>query len=117
MIKIQGKNIYLACGHTDMRKSINGLSVLVQLSFKLDPFGNSLFVFCNRARDRLKILEWSGDGFWLHMKRLERGHFKWPQAGTDKTMQLNEEELLYLLGGPGLEQKFQRKEVIERLIV
>lgn len=113
-----GKQIYLACGHTDMRKSINGLSVIVQCSFQLDPFESALFVFCNRSRDRLKILEWDGDGFWLHLKRLENGHFKWPTAIDDeKTMNLNAEELTHLLGSPGLEQKLRRKQVSEKLIV
>ena len=57
MISFSGKPCYLACGATDMRKSINGLAAIVEGSFKLDPFGGLLFVFCNRSRDRLKILE------------------------------------------------------------
>jgi|GEM_PF-4391026 len=56
MISISGKSCYLACGATDMRKSINGLAAIVEGSLQLDPFGGSLFVFCNRNRDRLKIL-------------------------------------------------------------
>lgn len=107
---VGGKQVYLACGHTDMRKSINGLAILVQNSFKLNVFDNALFVFCNKSRDRLKILEWDGDGFWLHLKRLEHGHFKWPGTyGDEKTMMLSHEELTHLLGNPGLEQKLRRK--------
>jgi len=68
MITFGDKKIYLACGQTDMRKSINGLAAIVEGSFKLDLYGVSLFVFCNRSRDRLKILEWDGDGFWLYFK-------------------------------------------------
>jgi transposase len=112
MLAIQEKRIYLACGDTDMRKSINGLSIIVESSFKLDLFEGALFVFCNKSRDRLKILEWDGDGFWLHLKRLERGHFKWPNtADGEKTMTLSSEELTYLLGSPGLEQKLRRKQI------
>jgi transposase len=59
-----------------MRKSINGLMTLVKSSFELDPFSDALFVFCNRARNRIKILEWDCDGFWLYFKRLERGRFR-----------------------------------------
>lgn len=111
MMSFEGRRIYLACGITDMRKSINGLSAVVQYSFKKDPTEESIFVFCNRSRDRLKILEWDGNGYWLHMKRLIDCHFKWPQDGESKTMSLNNEELCYLLSGPGLERKLARKEI------
>jgi transposase len=110
MMKWSGKKVYLACGNTDMRKSINGLAVLVESSFKLDPFGEALFVFCNRSRDRLKVLEWDGDGFWLHFKRLERGRFKWLESRESATIELSQEELGYLLGGPKLTQKFRKQE-------
>ena len=108
--------MYLACGHTDMRKSINGLSAIVEGSFKLDPFCGGLFVFCNRKRDRVKILEWDGDGFWLYFKRLERGHFRWPAEGDEATMSLTGEELSILLGGAKVELKLRRNEIKERRI-
>ncbi len=111
MINFSGKPCYLACGATDMRKSINGLAVIVEGSFKLDPFNGALFVFCNGSRDRLKILEWDGDGFWLYFKRLERGHFRWPDEGETATMDLSGEELAILLGGSKVELKLRRKEV------
>jgi len=116
MLKLDGKHVYLACGSTDMRKSINGLSLIVENSFRLDPFGGALFVFCNRKRDRVKILEWDGDGYWLYFKRLEKGSFKWPAPGDDKTMVLTGEELSYLLCGTRVELKLKRNEVIERKI-
>jgi transposase len=118
MLSLRRKQIYLACGHTDMRKSINGLSVIVQSGFQLDPCDCALFVFCNRKRDRLKILEWENNGFWLHLKRLERGHFKWPEVvGDEKTMTLSDEELTHLLGSPGLEQKLRRRQVSEQMVI
>ena len=117
MINVSGKRVYLACGHTDMRKSINGLSAIVEGSFKLDPFDGALFVFCNRKRDRIKILEWDGDGFGLYFKRLEKGHFRWPTPGEDATMTLTGEELAVLLGGTRVELKLKRNEVFERKTV
>ena len=116
MLTFTDKKIHLACGVTDMRKSINGLSSIVANSFNLDPFDKALFVFCNRNRDRLKILEWDGDGFWLYFKRLEKGHFRWPAPGETPTMILTDDELTVLLGGVRVELKLKRDEVFERRI-
>lgn len=110
------KPVYICCGATDMRKQINGLMTLVQENFSLDPFSEALFVFCNRKRNRLKILEWDGDGFWLYFKRLERGHFRWPAEGDTATMVLNVKELSYLVEGAKLEKKLNGEEVFERQI-
>jgi transposase len=114
MLNLTGKKIYLACGKTDMRKNINGLAAIVEGSFKLDLFNSSIFVFCNRSRDRIKILDWDGDGFWLYFKRLEKGHFRWPEQGEEATMILSGEELGILLGGTRVELKLRRNEVIGR---
>lgn len=116
MTRFDGKPVYLCCGATDMRKAINGLSTLIQQSFSLDPFADALFVFCNRHRDRLKILEWDGDGFWLYFKRLERGRFRWPTTDDGGTMTLSGEELSCLIDGARLEKKLKRTEVFERTI-
>jgi transposase len=99
-----------------MRKSINGLAELVKSSFSLDPFSTAVFVFCNRNRDRVKILEWDTDGFWLYFKRLEKGRFRWPKVGDEPTMVLSGEELSVLLSGVRVELKLKRNEVIERRI-
>ena len=116
MLSFNGKTVYLCCGHTDMRKSINGLMLLIQNSFGQDPFTGSLYVFCNKSRDRIKILEWDTDGFWLYFKRLEKGRFRWPQPGDEPTMSLTGEELTVLLSGVRVELKLKRNEVSERNI-
>lgn len=116
MLSLAGKRVFLACGQTDMRKSINGLAAIVEGSFKLDPFDGAVFVFCNRSRDRIKILEWDGDGFWLHFKRLEKGHFRWPTSGEEQTLVLTGEELSILLGGTRVALKLQREELIGKRI-
>lgn len=114
MLNFAGKRVYLACGKTDMRKQINGLAELVTSSFRLDPFDEAIFVFCNRNRDRIKILEWDGDGFWLYFKRLEKGRFRWPSESSEATMTLSGEELHILLGGAKVELKLRGREVVER---
>jgi len=117
MLNLSGKRVFLACGRTDMRKSIDGLAMIVEGNFKLDPFDGALFVFCNRNRDRIKVLEWDGDGYWLHFKRLEKGHFRWPADGAEPTMSLSGEELNYLLCGTRIELKLRRNPVFERQII
>jgi transposase len=113
MIAADGKRVYLACGPTDMRKSIDGLSALVQESFKLDPYDGAMFVFCNRKRDRIKILEWDGDGFWLHLKRIEKGRFTWPDNHGAETMDLTYKELEILIGGTRLVSKLKRRDIFK----
>jgi transposase len=107
-----GKQVYLACGATDLRKSIDGLSAIVREGFEMDPFTSAVFVFCNRGRNRIKILEWDGDGFWIHLKRLERGRFNWPDTTGEETMPLSDEELRILLGGTKLINKIKRRNVM-----
>ena len=65
--------MFLATGFTDLRRGIDGLAAIVQQQFELDPFTNTLFLFCGRRRDRIKALYWEGDGFVLLYKRLESG--------------------------------------------
>ena len=81
MLIFQSTSIYLHREPVDFRKSINGLSALVQESMALDVFSASLFVFGNRGRDKIKILFWDKTGFCLFYKRLERDKFKWPRKG------------------------------------
>ena len=71
--------VYIACGYTDLRKGIDGLARLVQQQFALDPFTNTLFLFCGRRRDRIKGLYWEKDGFILLYKRLEQVKTLTPQ--------------------------------------
>ena len=117
MLNLAGKRIYLACNPIDMRKNITGLVAIVESSFKLDPFDEAMFVFCNRDRNRLKILFWDGDGYWLLFKRLERGHFRWAAPGEEATMALTSEELDIMLGSVKVELKLRRNEVTERIVV
>ena len=110
--------VYLACGNTDLRKSIDGLAALVTHTFELDLFGNSLFVFCNRDRDKLKILFWDTNGFWLYYRRLERGRFKWPASSAEQaTLTVDRRQLHWLLDGLPLEQRKAHKPVTQRICV
>jgi transposase len=97
--------VYLACGATDMRKSIDTLAAIISHSFELDPFDTSLFVFCNRDRDKLKILRWDTNGFWLYYRRLERGRFRWPANPAGHPVTITRRQLQWLLDGLEIEQR------------
>ena len=92
------KDIYLACGYTDMRKSIDGLAALVQESFRMDPFAPTLYLFCGKRRDRIKALLWEKDGFVMLYKRLENGNFKWPRS-SEEVRPLSWKEFNWLMDG------------------
>jgi transposase len=100
---IRAEHIYIACGYTDMRKSIDGLSVLVQQTFNLDPFSNSLFLFCGRKRDRLKALYFERDGFVMLYKRLDSGRFQWPRTNADAKL-ITEQQFRWLMEGLSIQQ-------------
>ncbi|WP_206920103.1 IS66 family insertion sequence element accessory protein TnpB [Alicyclobacillus suci] len=114
---ITEQRVYLACGFTDMRKSIDTLAALVQESFQLDVFSPCLFVFCNRQRDKLKILQWQHNGFWLHYRRLEQGRFQWPQASRDRTVVISRRELNWLLDGLSVTQQRAHAKVTATRVV
>lgn len=97
---ISPSQVYLVTGFTDMRKSINGLSTIVADSLELDPLSQAWFVFCNKKRDKLKILFWDTNGFWLYYRRLEQGLFQWPDCHeTLNAMGIEERQLQWLLSG------------------
>ena len=95
--------MYIACGYTDLRKGIDGLAAMVQQEFELDPFTNTLFLFCGIRRDRIKGLYWEQDGFILLYKRLERGVYQWPQSERE-AKQLTYQQYRWLMDGLKVEQ-------------
>ena len=97
--------IYIVCGYTDMRKSIDGLCAIVEDKLHMDPRRSALFLFCGRRADRLKILMWEPDGFVLLYKRLSavKGRYRWPR-NKDEVRSLNWKELDWLLSGLDIEQ-------------
>ena len=91
--------VYLCRDIVDMRKSINGLSTLVEQELGLSPFAPQLFVFCNRKRDKIKVLYWERSGFVLWYKRLEKDRFPWPRRDQEGVLQMTGRELNWLLDG------------------
>jgi len=90
--------VYVHRDPIDFRKNINGLAALVEQGLKRDPFAPAVYVFRNRRRDRIKILGWHKNGFWLLLKRLEADRFVWPRA-DEAVVNLSVEQLHWLLEG------------------
>lgn len=91
--------VYLHRDPVDFRKAINGLVVIIEQEMALSPYADALFVFCNRGRDKLKVVYWDETGFCLWYKRLEQHRFKWPRKAEDAVVTLSEEQLHWLLRG------------------
>lgn len=109
IVDLENVAIYVKPGKTDMRKQINGLSIIVQEELKLDPFSGALFLFCNKRRQLLKILYWDKTGFALWLKRLEQERFPWPMA-VNEVKQIDREQLSQLLSGINFWQAHQEVE-------
>ena len=82
-----------------MRKSIDGLAALVENELELSPMTEALFVFCNRGRDKIKMLYWERNGFVLWYKRLEKQRFRWPRQPAFSYEKRDGRDLNYLLDG------------------
>jgi transposase len=92
------EKIWLYNRPVDFRKQIDGLVVLVSDQLKADPVSGQIFLFKNMSSNKVKILWWDSNGFWLLYKRLERGKFCFPKSGED-IWSLNKDELSWLLSG------------------
>jgi transposase len=90
--------VYLHRDAIDFRKNINGLASLVEHGLGMNAFANAVFVFGNRRRDRIKILGWDRNGFWLLQKRLEDARFIWPRKDST-VIELTVQQLHWLLAG------------------
>jgi transposase len=93
-----GVRVWIATGHTDMRRGMNTLALQVQEALKRDPNGGDLYVFRGKSGKLIKILWHDGLGMSLYSKRLERGRFVWPQA-SDGAVVITSAQLGYMLEG------------------
>jgi len=93
-----GVQVYIACGTTDMRRGIQGLSAAAQNVLNKDPCSKAVFAFRGRKGDRIKLLYYDGQGFCLYYKVLNRGFFPWPSANTG-SLELTSAQLSMLWEG------------------
>jgi transposase len=93
-----GVRVWIATGHTDMRRGMNSLALLVQEALRLDPHGGDLYVFRGKSGKLIKILWHDGLGMSLYAKRLERGTFIWP-AASGGAVSISAAQMAYMLEG------------------
>ena len=105
-------HVYIACEYTDLRRGIDGLAELVRQQFRLDPFSNTLFLFCGRKRDRIKALYWEGNGFLLLYKRLEQGVYQWPRSESE-ARELTPQQYRWLMEGLKVDQPKAHRDVTD----
>jgi transposase len=103
-----GVKVYLKVGYTDLRKSVNGLSIIVSEVLNKDPFSGHLFVFCNRTKKIMKVLYWDRSGYCLWYKKLEKNRFRWPQSHGE-VLEISSREFVWLLEGLEINQKGAHK--------
>jgi transposase len=115
--------VYVAAGATDMRKGFQGLYGIVRDQLGCDPLSGHLFLFANAKRTRLKVLLWDGTGLWVCAKQLQKGRFRWPDAGSESRapgnrstlpgwesrVTMSHEELTLLINGIDLRETTPRK--------
>ena len=96
---VEPEDVFLHRDFVDFRKAINGLVAIVENELDRDAYTGALFVFCNKAKNKLKILYWDKTGFALWQKRLEKQKFKWPTQVAMQAFELTTEQLDWLLSG------------------
>jgi transposase len=100
MLNVTGSTrLFLCRTPVDFRKAHDGLCAIVRNEFRDDPFTGDVFVFFNKARDRIKLLLWDRNGFWLLYKRLERGSFPLDVQGDGARVEISRAQLSMILEG------------------
>jgi transposase len=95
----QFKKVFIHRDYVDMRKSINGLSQIVELTSMGNLMEPHLFVFSGKTRATIKILYFDRSGFCIWQKRLEQDKFPWPKKSLDVVVTISPEQLSWLLDG------------------
>ncbi|MBM6931726.1 IS66 family insertion sequence element accessory protein TnpB [[Clostridium] spiroforme] len=111
------KNIYVSKQFFDMRKSIDGLALIVSSQFNMNVLDHSLFIFCNASRNRIKMLYYESNGFWLFTRRLENGKFKFHKHDENGVNMITPEQLNWLIEGLEFETRIGQNSEPNRIII
>jgi|TARA_B100002049_G_C15936626_1_gene314498 transposase len=103
MLNSLNATIWLYCQPIDFRKQLDGLIVEVAATLQKDPTSGQLFVFRNKQANKIKIIVWEKNGFWMLYKRVEKGRFQFPEK-VDTDIELTSTQLSWLLSGISIHQ-------------
>ena len=118
MLGAMSGRVFVSCAPTDMRRGIEGLARIIELEYKDDPFAeSSTWAFINRRADKIKLLRWDENGFWLYYKKLARGTFRWRFRDDECVLSLDPRQLSWLLDGLSHEQPQASKPVTQRVMI
>lgn len=110
------ERIYLISEAVDFRMSINGLTAYAQEILQISPSCGACFLFCNKAKDKIKIVHWDYNGFWLHYKRLENGRFVWPDQKIE-LYEITRQQYDWLMNGLSIDQRDGFDEILQSKVV
>lgn len=113
---IPSSTIYLVYDNVDFRMSVNGLTAYIQEVMGINPMAKACFMFCNKQLNKIKIIEWDFNGFWMYYKRLESGKFKWPHS-TESYTTISRDQYDWLMNGLSINQRDGFKEVISTKVI
>ena len=111
------KNIYVAKQFCDMRKQIDGLALIVTSQFSMNVLDHSLFIFTNASRNRIKMLYYEANGFWLFTRRLENGKFKFKKHEESGVLMITPQQLNWLIEGLEFENKISKIDKLKNKII
>jgi transposase len=99
-----------------MRKGIESLASIVELEFGMDPFAQATYVFVSRRADKIKLLKWDINGFWLYYKKLSRGLFRWVFDDDYMLLEVDPRQLGWLIDGLSVDQPQAHRKVNQRIM-
>ena len=111
------QHVLVSCTPCDMRRGIESLARIVECDLGHDPFAPATYVFVSRRADKIKMLKWDVNGFWLYYKKLSKGTFRWAFRNEEMLLEVDFRQLNWLIDGLSLEQPLAHRPILQRLMI
>lgn len=117
MLTAASGHVLVSCTPCDMRRGIESLTHIVECEFGCDPFAEATYVFISRSADKMKMLRWDVNGFWLWYKKLSCGTFRWSFCDDGMLLEVDPRQLAWLVDGLAIKQPHAHEPVSKRIII